>query len=88
MSFRYRLGMNRHPHLVALGQHLRALRKAKGYSQEGLANEMGLGRSYYGGVERGDRNVSAINLIRIATALNVEVGELFPPIKTLPPAPK
>ncbi len=80
--------MKRHPHLVALGKQIRELRIAKGYSQENFANEMGLGRSYYGGVERGDRNVSAINLIRIATALDVEVGALFPPLTSLPPAPK
>lgn len=43
-----------------------------------FANDAGLARSYYGGVERGERNVSAINLIRIAKALDVEVGELFP----------
>jgi len=77
--------MNRHPYLVALGQQIRTLRKAKGFSQETFANEMEFGRSYFGGVERGDRNVSAINLIRIAKALDVEVGELFPPIKSLPP---
>lgn len=40
--------------------------------------EAGLGRSYYGGVERGERNIAALNLMRIAVALEVEVGELFP----------
>lgn len=78
--------MTRHPHLVALGKQIRALRKAKGYSQETFANDMEFGRSYFGGVERGDRNVSAINLIRIAKALDVEVGDLFPKIKSLPAA--
>lgn len=85
MPFRYLGWMKRHPHLVALGKQIRGLRKAKGYSQETFANEMEFGRSYFGGVERGDRNVSAINLIRIAKALDVEVGDLFPPIHTLPP---
>jgi len=75
--------MTRHPHLVALGKQIRTLRKAKGFSQETFANEMEFGRSYFGGVERGDRNVSAINLIRIAKALDVEVGDLFPKIKSL-----
>ena len=51
---------------------------ARGISQEDFAAEAGLGRSYYGGVERGERNVSALNLMRIADALSVEVGELFP----------
>jgi transcriptional regulator with XRE-family HTH domain len=36
-----------------------------------------------GGVERGERNISALNLIKIAKALNVEVGELFPSIRSL-----
>lgn len=63
---------------MALGQHIRDLRKAKGFSQEGFASEVGLDRAYYGGIERGERNVAALNLILIAKALGVEVGELFP----------
>ncbi len=80
--------MKRHPYLEALGEQIRALRTEKGYSQESFANEMAFGRSYFGGVERGDRNVSAINLIRIAKALDVEVGDLFPAVNSLPPEPK
>lgn len=64
--------------LVALGQQIRKVRQERGFSQEGFANACGLGRSYYGGVERGERNVAALNLMRIAAALEVEVGELFP----------
>jgi len=70
--------MEKHPQLMALGQHIRDLRKAKGFSQEGFASEVGLDRAYYGGIERGERNVAALNLILIAKALGVEVGELFP----------
>lgn len=72
--------MERHPDLVALGERIREIRKAKGYSQESFANEIGMGRSYYGGVERGDRNVAAINIVKIARHLNVQVGDLFPPV--------
>lgn len=43
----------------------------------------GFFRSDYGGVERGVRNISAINLIELAKALNMEVGELFPPTRVL-----
>ena len=68
----------RHPALVALGQQIRKIRRERGISQEGFAAEAGLGRSYYGGVERGDHNIAALNLMRIAAALKVEVGELFP----------
>lgn len=66
-----------------MGQRLRALREARGLSQENFALEAGIARSYYGGIERGLRNVAAVNLIRIAAALGVEVGELFPDMATL-----
>lgn len=69
--------------LVAIGKRIRALRTAHGYTQEGLAIRSGLDRAYFGGVERGERNVSAINLIRIAVVLGVEIGDLFPPIVEL-----
>lgn len=73
----------RNPALIKLGQRIRDLRKDKGFSQEDFACEIGLDRTYIGGVERGERNISAINLIRIAKTLKIEVGELFPSIKTL-----
>ena len=69
--------------LIKLGNKIQALRKSKGFSQEGFAIEVGLDRSYMGGVERGERNVATLNLIKIAKALKVEVGDLFPSIKTL-----
>lgn len=71
--------IERSPALVAMGRRIRAVRQAKGFSQEDFAARAGLGRSYYGGIERGERNVAALNLMRIAAALAVEVGELFPP---------
>jgi transcriptional regulator with XRE-family HTH domain len=63
---------------MALGARIREVRKSKGYAQEAFANEVGLDRSYYGGIERGERNVAALNLLKIAKALGVEVGDLFP----------
>ncbi len=75
--------MEKHPQLVALGRRIRALRKERGFSQEAFASEAGLDRAYYGGIERGERNVAALNLFRIAAALQVEVGELFPPQRSL-----
>lgn len=75
--------MSKDPYLVALGTRIQAIRKAKGYSQESFAIESGLDRSYYGGIERGERNVAALNLVQIATVLGVEVGELFPTLKEL-----
>jgi len=73
----------KHPALIKIGKRIRELRKAKGFSQEGFAHEVGLDRTYMGSVERGERNLAAINLIRIAKTLKVEVGELFPTVKSL-----
>lgn len=67
------------PELVLIGQQIRKIRKARGYSQESFAYEAGLGRGYYGGVERGERNIAALNLIKIAKKLKTKVGDLFPP---------
>jgi len=41
------------------------------------------GGPYMGGIERGERNIAAINIIRIAKTLKVEVGEIFPYIRNL-----
>jgi len=43
-----------------------------------LQDEAGLDRSYYGSVEQGERNIAALNLMFIAAALQVEIGELLP----------
>jgi transcriptional regulator with XRE-family HTH domain len=63
--------------LRRLGDRIRDLREARGLSQSELAALAGLHRTYIGGVERGERNVSALNLIAIARGLGVEVGNLF-----------
>jgi transcriptional regulator with XRE-family HTH domain len=73
--------MEKHPALVALGEQIRKIRQAKGVSQEDFAALAGLSRAYYGSVERGERNVAALNLMRIAATLQVEVGQLFPESK-------
>ena len=53
------------------GERVRKIRKSKGYSQETLALMCGLDRTYIGGVERGERNISLINMHKIASALGV-----------------
>ena len=63
--------------LKKLGARVRLLRVAAGLSQEDLAELAGLHRTYVGGVERGERNISVLNLIQIARALKVRVSELF-----------
>ena len=62
----------------AFGLRLRQIRKHKGFSQEGLALACGLDRTYVGGVERGERNISLINIHKIANALGVSAKELLP----------
>lgn len=73
----------KHPALIKIGQRIREFRKAKGFSQEDFAYEVGLDRTYMGSVERGERNIATLNLIRIAKTLKIEIGDLFPPAKTL-----
>lgn len=51
-------------------------RKALGISQESLADLASLDRSYMGGVERGERNISFLILSQIAMALNVDIASL------------
>ncbi|MDT8310010.1 MAG: helix-turn-helix transcriptional regulator [Methylophaga sp.] len=59
------------------GKHLRSLRLAKGLSQEKLGLLADLDRTYISGVERGQRNISLINLGRIAHALNLPLDKLL-----------
>lgn len=74
--------------LTLLGREIRRLREDRGLSQEEFAGLAGIDRAYYGGIERGMRNVAALNLIKIAEALDVEVGELFPRLSAIQTAMK
>ncbi len=59
------------------GERLRVLRKEKSLSQETLALACDLDRTYIGGVERGERNISLVNIHKIAAALGVQAKDLF-----------
>ena len=59
------------------GKRVRALRNAKGYSQEELAFRAEMHRTYLGGIERGERNPSLKNIAAIAQALDTSLAELF-----------
>ena len=63
--------------LELFGKRLVELRKAKGWSQEKLALESGLARSYVGGIERGQRNIALYNICVLAETLNVEPSEML-----------
>ena len=63
--------------LTLFGERVRVLRQALGLSQEALALAAGLDRTYIGGVERGERNISLLNIQKIAQALNVSSADLL-----------
>jgi transcriptional regulator with XRE-family HTH domain len=62
---------------LLFGKRLAQLRKERGWSQEKLALESGLARSYVGGIERGQRNIALLNICRLAETLDVPVSELM-----------
>ncbi len=60
-----------------MGGAIRATRKAKGLSQEALAELADIDRSYMGGIERGEHNLAIMNLLKIADALGLEASSLL-----------
>jgi len=64
-----------------LGRAIRRKRLALGLSQERLAEKAGLHWTYIGGIERGERNVSLMNIVKIARALKVSASDLLKEIK-------
>ncbi|MDB6125492.1 MAG: transcriptional regulator [Pedosphaera sp.] len=71
--------------LKTLGERIREARKKKGFTQEDLAHGSNIDRSYIGGVERGERNLSFDKLCQIAHALHTDVAALT---KDLPGWPR
>jgi transcriptional regulator with XRE-family HTH domain len=69
------------PPQALLGATIRDYRKQAGISQEALAERSGLHRTYIGGIERGERNVSLENIVCIARALKVPPSRLLERIK-------
>jgi transcriptional regulator with XRE-family HTH domain len=60
-----------------LGERIRELRLKTGLSQEKFALKIGMDRTYYSSVESGKRNVSIINIEKIANGLGITISELF-----------
>ena len=68
----------RSPRLLRdFGRRVRRLRDERGWSQLRLAEEAGLHWTYIGGIERGERNLSLINISRLAKAFGLSCSELF-----------
>lgn len=63
--------------LKRLGEAVRAARKAQGMSQESLADAAGIDRSHMGKIERGERNVTLLNVCRIAKAIGFKTSDLL-----------
>jgi transcriptional regulator with XRE-family HTH domain len=69
--------LDSHDPRILFGRHLASLRRQRGWSQESLALESGLARSYLGGVERGQRNIALVNICSLAQALGLPPSELL-----------
>jgi len=68
---------NEHDPRALFGRRLAELRRQRGWSQEKLALESGIARSYLGGIERGQRNVALLNICRLAEALSLPPADLM-----------
>lgn len=66
------------PELVVLGRRLCQLREAAGLTQEALADAAGLHWTYVGQIERGERNLTYKNVLKLARGLNLDPAELLP----------
>ena len=64
---------------AVIAANVRRLRKARGVSQEALADQCGYHRTYVGGIERGERNITIATLEALAGALGVEPLRLLEP---------
>ncbi len=62
---------------IRFGKRLSELRRVKGLSQEELAFHAGLHRTYVSSAERGQRNVSLVNIEKLAKALEIDLADLF-----------
>lgn len=70
-----------HEPCVKFGEKVRKLRTELGISQEQLAELCDLHRTYIGSVERGERNISLLNILRLSVALHTTPSELLEGIK-------
>lgn len=65
-------------YLTYFGNHIRELRQNTGLSQEKFALKIGMDRTYYASVESGKRNISLLNIKKIADGFKIPIRDLFP----------
>ncbi len=63
--------------LIKFGERIRILRKQKGFSQEELSFRADLHRTYIGMIERAEKNITLINIEKIANSLEICLSDLF-----------
>ncbi len=63
--------------LIKFGERVREIRKDKGLSQEELAHKADLHRTYIGMIERAEKNITLLNIEKIANALEVSIDKLL-----------
>ncbi len=71
------LGMTKKKILIIFGNKVREIRKKNNLSQEELSFKADLHRTYIGMIERAEKNITLVNIEKIANALNVDLKELF-----------
>ena len=69
--------MNKSNILEKFGERLKQLRKEKGLSQEQLAEKANLHRTYIGMIERAEKNITLLNIEKIANALDTKISSLL-----------
>jgi transcriptional regulator with XRE-family HTH domain len=74
--------------LLKLGLRIKAIRKVLGRNQKDFSKQCGLDRSYFGGVERGERNLTFFSLCQICVGLNCDIASVTKGIPRSRPAPK
>jgi transcriptional regulator with XRE-family HTH domain len=73
------------PFLKELGQRIATARRTTGLSQEAFAAKAGLHRTYQGMLERGERNPTVENVLRVCGALGIKPGQLLDDLPEVPP---
>ena len=63
--------------LITFGNKVREIRKSKGLSQDELSFKADLHRTYIGMIERAEKNITLVNIEKIANALDVKIKDLF-----------